>query len=228
MVTVYLTPSTRPRVTWWSPSAPVEPLLARAGSVHVWDAATGRKLREIGDPATNFLGIALSPDGSTLATSEEHGGLRLWDFTTGRERRRWHEIKNEYYQHLAFSPDGQTVAAGVFRFDEATKKEDKFINVWDTAAHTESRRRFGGDWLSLNDLKFSPDGKMLATASDDTESNVVGEKPVKGSARIWDLATGVERQRLAVEGCNVRSVAFSPDGRLLAASSSDESLRLYD
>ncbi len=69
---------------------------------------------------------------------------------------------------------------------------------------------------------------MLATASDDTESNVVGEKPVKGSTRIWDLATGVERQRLAVEGCNVRSVAFSPDGRLLAASSSDESLRLYD
>ena len=69
---------------------------------------------------------------------------------------------------------------------------------------------------------------MLATASDDTESNVVGEKPVKGSTRIWDLATGVERQRLAVEGCNVRSVAFSPDGKLLAASSSDESLRLYD
>ena len=42
-----------------------------SGSVHVWDAATGRKLREIGDPATNFLGIALSPDGSTLATSED-------------------------------------------------------------------------------------------------------------------------------------------------------------
>ncbi len=113
-------------------------IVGASGSVHVWDAATGRKLREIGDPATNFLGIALSPDGSTLATSEEHGGLRLWDFTTGRERRRWHEIKNEYYQHLAFSPDGQTVAAGVFRFDEATKKEDKFINVWDTAAHTEA------------------------------------------------------------------------------------------
>ena len=70
--------------------------------------------------------------------------------------------------------------------------------------------RFAGNWLSLNDLKFSHDGKTLATASNDTESNIVGEKPEKGSTRIWDLATGKELKRFPVEGCNVRSVAFSP------------------
>ena len=56
----------------------------------------------------------------------------------------------------------------------------------------------------------------------------MGEKPEKGSARIWDFATGVERQRFAVEGCNVRSVALSPDGKLLAASVTDGSMRIYD
>ena len=73
----------------------------------VWDAATGRKLREIGDFASRLQEIALSPDGKTLATIEAPGGLRLRDFATGREQRRWHEAKNEFYRHLAFSPDGR-------------------------------------------------------------------------------------------------------------------------
>ena len=195
--------------------------LGESGDIRVWDEATGRKLREIGDAATRFQGIALSPDGKTLATVEEPNLLRLWDLATGREQRRWHEAKNEFYQHPAFSPDGQTVAASVDLFE-------KFINAWDTAARTERRRRFGGDWLFLNDLKFSPDGNTLATASNDTGSNIAGDKPEKGSTRIWDLATGTERQRFSVEGCNVRAVAFSPDGKQLAAGVSDGSMRLYD
>jgi WD40 repeat protein len=80
----------------------------------------------------------------------------------------------------------------------------------------------------LNDLKFSPDGTTLATPSNDAKSNIIGEKPGKGSTRIWDVATGTERKRFPVEGCNVASVAFSPDGKLLAASISDGTIRLYD
>ena len=194
----------------------------------VWDAATGTKLREIGDSANRGQEFALSPDGRTLATIESSGGLRLRDFATGREQRRWHAAKNEHYNHLAFSPDGRFVAAGASRFDEATKKEEKFINVWDTAASTERRLRFAGNWLSLYDLKFSHDGKTLAIASNDTESNIVGEKPEKCSTRIWDLATGKELKRFPVEGCNVRSVAFSPDGKLLAAGVTDGTIRFYD
>ena len=108
-------------------------------SVRVWDADTGRKLREIGDSATRFVSIALSPDGRTLATVEEPNRLRLWDFATGRELRRWHEVANQFYTHLAFSPDGQTVAAGVYSFDKAHKQAEKFINAWDTAAGIEAR-----------------------------------------------------------------------------------------
>jgi WD40 repeat protein len=71
---------------------------------------------------------------------------------------------------------------------------------------------------------------MLATASRDTERNVgntlIG--PEKGSARVWDLATGQERWRFLVEGLDARSLAFSPDGRLLAVAVTDATVRLYN
>ena len=54
----------------------------------------------------------------------------------------------------------------------------------------------------------------LVAGSKDTESRIVGEKPEKGSTRIWDVATGRERRRFPVEEFHVRSVAVSPDGKL--------------
>src|SRR6185437_12091955 len=61
-------------------------------------------------------------------------------------------------------------------------------------------------------VAFSPDGRLLATASSD------------GTARLWDPATGEHRRTLTGE---VSGVAFSPDGRLLATAS-DQTARLWD
>ena len=93
---------------------------------------------------------------------------------------------------------------------------------------TEHRRRFAADWSDLLGLAFTPDGKGLVTGSNDTESRIVGEKPEKGSTRLWDVATGRERRRFPVEGFDVRSIAVSPDGRLVAAGVSDQTIRIYD
>ena len=65
-------------------------------------------------------------------------------------------------------------------------------------------------------MVFSPDGRLLASASDDA------------SVRLWDLAAGAQSRLLEGHTGGVRAVAFSPDGRLLASAGYDTSVRQWD
>ena len=69
---------------------------------------------------------------------------------------------------------------------------------------------------NVNDVRFSPDGKLLASGADDR------------TVRLWDPATGTCRSTLEGHSDYVRSVAFSPDGKLLASGADDRTVRLWD
>ena len=68
----------------------------------------------------------------------------------------------------------------------------------------------------VNEVVFSPDGQLLASASDDN------------TIRLWDPATGTSRGTLEGHSDWVRAVVFSPDGQLLASASDDKTVRLWD
>jgi WD40 repeat protein len=194
-------------------------------NVRLWDTATGKLVREFPGSAVT---ASFSPDGSILAVG---GGrsIRLLEVGTGKEI---HKITGErLLRSVVFSPDGKLLASG---------DEQAVVKLWDP--RTGKQVREVADLKSIAEslsLAFSPDGKTLACAggwnqfgAPGLNLNIQGRVTVTGKqgyfVLLWDVNTGQEVRRFEGLKDNIKSVAFSPDGKTLAGSSRDGRLLLWD
>jgi WD40 repeat protein len=109
---------------------------------------------------------------------------------------------------VAYSPDGSRLA---------TAGADGLAKVWD-AATGRLLLTFAGHTDSLHSLAYSPDGRLIATTSDDDDTTV----------KVWDAHSGAEVYSLEGHEVRVWGLAFSPDGRFLVTGGARGIIKKWD
>ena len=169
-------------------------------TMKLWDLSTNKVLKTF-NVDRDVQGIAFSPNGATLAAVASE--VQLWDIGTGVQLRTFDLDEPGFVP--SFSPDGQLIACG----------DGHAVKIWNVSTGYELHR-----WTShsgnIGVVVFSPDGKTLASGSEDR------------TVKIWNVNTGAELKTLSGHTALVLGVAFSPDGKTLATSSLDKTIRLWD
>ena len=185
-------------------------LLATESSaeVKIWNAATSQELFTLLDPSAHFIAAAFNRDGTRLVTVSDDANAKIWDITTGENLLAFSvsENPNCYFNSL-FNADGTRLivsdSCGIVRFWDITGNEARELFY----REVQASRGFVS-------LTLSPDGSRLAIGG-------------HHSISIWDVSTGFDLFVLPTDW-RVLGIAFSPDGKFLAAGGDSRTIKIWD
>ncbi|KIM78135.1 hypothetical protein PILCRDRAFT_824851 [Piloderma croceum F 1598] len=183
-------------------------------TVRLWNVENGQ---EIGSPLEGHTDtvacVSFSPDGRQIASGSFDGSVQLWDVETGHKvglplkspnnTSDWITVRRQDW--VAWSPDGKMLASAPC---SAT------ITIWEADTGNEIARVATGHSSYIQSLVFSPEGKRIASISNDH----VG---------LWNAENGEAIGSRVADAAGANSVRFSPDGKVLAVSSY-KTIKLWD
>ena len=188
-----------------------------AGSMEAWDTQTGKKIwqQKIGDQRFTS-GISASSNGRWIASYYYDGIINIWSQTNGKKIK---TIKahgeSDYINAVRFSPDSEFLITGA---------TDNKIKIWSIkekggifgGLEIDQIKELNGHTGAIEEIQFSPDGKLIASAGRDY------------TVRIWDTETGKNIFILSGYISKVNSIDFDQASHILASGHQDRYLRLWD
>lgn len=212
------------------------------GVLGIWDVERDYERQMFTEETDWIWSIAFSPDGKHLVSAHHEKSAQLWDIENGEQiaelslnrprdatkykgddRQIQRILRNvekgsvdkRTPKAIAFSPDGDLIAGDVLGQ----------IRLWDTTTYEICMvicLPFGCGRAEA--LTFSPCGRYLVSGA----SWLAGTGTDKVSIRLWEVATGENIATFWSHPTDIQSLAFSPDGTLLASGSYDGTMLLWD
>ncbi len=169
--------------------------------IGIVDVATGDPRQALSGHKVDVDDVVFSPDGNRLVSSDNDGTFRVWDLQKGSELATFSTQGNWWCP--AFSSDGETIAF----------TGGPVIQLYGLSGGA-MLHQLTGHAEDVHGLSFSPNGKTLASASEDH------------TIRLWDVRTGLERMTLSDDG-PVYVVVWLPDGGTLVSGGDAGRIRVW-